>query len=480
MEVTAVKNPNACTILLEEGFSKEKVETIERGLVLAYEFLIDYLLDGNSDALSSLSRDLNAVYFPYRFYANEPANVKASYLGQVRSLINLSDYVSNRLVPDRLWQVVSQTKYGRTILQVLSKEGAVQAKELCSAVGIPHNSQLSRTASNLVDQAIIRRQQVGKNVWYSLSAIGKLMAARYCSMKETSAIESFIPTILTRLQRGRQDFYNLVECVDETIPLPSRQIILRQVLSALSAAGIVEEQDGSWGITSQIRGKSAGDIHLLDIKHPLLDSAAGIIKLEYEQYSMFGIVSSAKLMEAKELLAKVEAEVSNGEDKQAGLIIRNMIETAKLYALNRNWREAINMMKQLMLVTRNQGVEMEVIQRELDIVWSYVETFSIRPLVWKAKQMVRRADFGGVASSLMLVNEICKEVSRPLTMVNAVSELLDTVAKGSLAADDIKEIFALGLKSEAESRIKTEEYDLIDKSTTRPTVEPLRDYLVSV
>lgn len=477
METFSVKDPRICANMLEEAFAKEKSEDVERGLVLAYELFVAYFLEGHLDYLAALSRDLNAVYFPYRFYADDKSNLKASYLGQIRTLINLSDYISRQSVPDRIWQLVSKTKYGNIILRILSKEGAVQAKELCDAAGIPHTSQLPRIVNHLVDQGVMRRQEVGKNVWYSLSAIGRIVAARHYRIEESNEIESILPTIIRKLEVGQQDVTDLVDIIDQNVPLPTRHSLLRSILSALSAAGIVEEHDGSWRLSARIQAAGNGSNYAVDTKHPVLDSAAALIKAQYDQFEICGIPNESELAKASKLLRRVEEEITSGSEKRLALVLRTKLERAKLATFNSKWRDAISVMNETVVTAKRYSVDPRFIDQELDTVWSYVEVICIRPVLWKAKQMLRRADYRGVANQLVSVDQICREANRPITMVNAVSEILDIAAKGSIAASNIREMFTLGLESKVEFRIEAGAYDAVEKATLTPPTNIFREYL---
>jgi len=112
-----------CGQTIIRGLESNDVGSIQSGLSSAYDLFVHFILEDRRDDLLTLGRDLNAAYVPYREQASDTSTDIISYLGQIRALINLCDYISQRLVPDRIWQVVNQSKYAKPVLQTLLVNG---------------------------------------------------------------------------------------------------------------------------------------------------------------------------------------------------------------------------------------------------------------------------------------------------------------------------------------------------------------------
>jgi len=278
-------DPHYCSQMIAEGLEKADHNNIERGLSEAYDLFVDYVLEDRHDYLMSLGRDLNAAYFPHRSKATEPFGKTASYLGQIRALINLCDYVTQRLVPESYWKVVSRSKYTKPIMQALQKNGTMLATELCDHAGLPFATQLQRTVQPLVDERLIRREKFGKNVWYSLTSTGRLMTSKYFGIEDTNILDSVFPVVLSKLMTGWQNLKDLTDDVSVNLPITTIRTLIVSILSALLKAGIAEEKDDNWRIPSRL---SKEERELVDIsKYPdlILDMVGAFeeSELEHEQ-----------------------------------------------------------------------------------------------------------------------------------------------------------------------------------------------------
>lgn len=82
-----------CADLLSVGFQNNSLRDIESGLSLAYDLFVLYTTQGRNEELRRLARYLNAAFLPHRI-EQEATNKRLTYLTQLRSLINLADYIS--------------------------------------------------------------------------------------------------------------------------------------------------------------------------------------------------------------------------------------------------------------------------------------------------------------------------------------------------------------------------------------------------
>lgn len=440
-----------CARKIEEGLDKNSVEDIEKGLSLAYELFVNYVLEDRCQNLLTLGRDLNAAYFPYRSEVRAPDTLIISYQGQIRSLINLCDYVSQRLVPERAWQVVSKSKYAKPILQILMKNGAMLATELCAGSGLTHKTQLARTVLPLIDEGLVRQEKFGKNVWYSLTSTGRLMAAKHFRTEETSALESILPAVITRMGRGWQSLNDLIDNIRVNVPISTLRSLVISVLSALQEAGIVEEREGNWRIIPRLSmdGKRSMDISA----HPDLMAAAAIIEKEYEQLKLSGMADKDHIAKARSILEKAESAVAASSTDQHAIHVRIALERGKCAALEGNWNAAIDLMREGETTARLQGIDTKILERELERVWSYVQQASVEPLVAYAKNYVARKDYDSAKDILLSIFNIYAQAGRPLTNVTLSKEILGVTIHLSKLAGDLKRELDQVLEQEFELRI---------------------------
>lgn len=163
---------------LKEGFNNHNIPEIEEGLAETYEKFIEYVLENKYDELVFLGRNLAIIHEPIRINDLSSKSIEISYIGQLKSFLNLCDYVTQSRVPDQIWKKIRQSKYTEPILKSLLDKGSMLASDLCSDIGLPNNSQLSPIIRRLIVEKVVNSEEIGKNKWYSLTATGRLLAVK--------------------------------------------------------------------------------------------------------------------------------------------------------------------------------------------------------------------------------------------------------------------------------------------------------------
>ncbi len=397
-------DPYYCSQTIAEGLKKNDPNNIERGLNEANDLFVDYVLEDRHDYLVSLGRDLNAAYFPHRSKTTGPLEKTASYLGQIRALINLCDYVTQRSVPESLWQVVSRSKYAQPIMQALQKNGAMLATELCDHAGLPHATQLQRTVQPLVDEGLIRRDKFGKNVWYSLTSTGRLTTGKYFGIEGTNMIESVLLPILSKLKIGWQNLNDLADSIRTNLPITTLRPIIGSILSALHRIGIAEEEDGNWRIPSRMfRGKQ----ELFDIsKYSKLVSTARIIEKEYEQLRIGGVSDKNSLDKARKNLDEMSAKVMTSKAESHALQLKMILERAKCSALDRDWQTTFNLMGEAEAAAQTHDIDAGLLDTELRSIWSYMEVACLEPQLVQVNNHITRRDYYQIKNSLLTIQHL--------------------------------------------------------------------------
>jgi len=158
---------------LEEGLETHDLGKIEKGLPLAYDLLVDAIIDRNREELVLLARDLNSVYLPHK-NTTSGTFIFQQYLGQLRALINLSDYLSNLLVPIEALRIAREKK-PKHILQILHKRGTSTLEDLRSQVTLTELVPVLHILGILMEANLVRCETFGADAWYSLTSTGRLV-----------------------------------------------------------------------------------------------------------------------------------------------------------------------------------------------------------------------------------------------------------------------------------------------------------------
>ncbi|MBA7605948.1 hypothetical protein ES703_13084 [subsurface metagenome] len=403
-------DPYYCSQVIAEGLEKGDPNNIERGLSVANDLFVDYVLEDRHDYLVSLGRDLNAAYFPHRSKATGLFGETASYLGQIRALINLCDYVTQRSVPESLWQVVSRSKYAKPIMQALQKNGAMLATELCAHAGLPHATQLQRTMQPLVDEGLIRREKFGKNVWYSLTSTGRLTTGKYFGIEDTNIIESVLPPILSKLMAGWQNLNDLADNIRANLPITTLRPLIGSVLSALHGIGIAEEQDGNWRIPSSLFRETP---ELVDISnYPELMNATHLIEKEYEKIRFDGVSDKKSIDKARSTLDVMSTKVMSSKTEPHALQVRIALERAKCSALDRDWQTAFALMKEAEAVAQTHDIDTGLLDAEFRNVWSYIEAACMEPQLIQVNNCIMRGDYYRIKDALLPIHHFLTSSQR--------------------------------------------------------------------
>lgn len=234
---------------LKSGFKDHKMDDIEQGLNQAYKLFVENLLENKHDNLVILGRNLDDAYFPHRLKDISPTNKEISYLGQLRALVNLCDYVSRLRIPQQVWKNIRQSKYVEPILQALLTNGSLLAIELCKSIELPHPSQLSRLVRPLIKEGVIIVEDIGRYNWYSLTATGRLIASERAVSEILIEPNKIVNEIILQLKEGWKSKIDLTEQINVIMPISIRNSIVDVVLITLKEAGMAEEKDGRWRIS---------------------------------------------------------------------------------------------------------------------------------------------------------------------------------------------------------------------------------------
>lgn len=440
VDLNVERDAYACARKIEEGLGESSIDEIEQGLSLAYDLFVNYVLEDRCESLLALGRNLNAAYFPYRSQLKEPDILISSYHGQIRSLINLCDYISKLIVPQSAWLVVGKSKYAKSILQALLADGAMLATDLCERAGIIHKTQLSRTILPLMDEGLVRQERFGKNIWYSLTSTGKLMTAKHFGAEEARIIESVLPVVILELQGGWHTIGDLIDNLKLNIAIPTMRSLVLSIISALQEAGIVEERAGNWRIIpnqfGEVSKPSAVSIN------PDLKSAAAIVAEAYKQFRVKGVVEQDRINEARNILHKLELSIIESIPDQHATNIRIAIERSKCAALEGNWTSAVQIMHEtevlVPLLEIDQSFHSAVLDRELETVWSYIQDVSIDSLVKSANGYIARRDYNSAKDIITEIYTIYSKARRPLADTNLLLNIIEVALQLSKAAGSLQ------------------------------------------
>ena len=408
--------------MIAEGLEKADHNNIERGLSEAYDLFVNYVLEDRHDYLISLGRDLNAAYFPHRSKATEPFGKTASYLGQIRALINLCDYVTQRLVPGSLWQVVSRSKYTKPIMQALQRNGTMLATELCAHASLPFATQLQRTVQPLVDEGLIRREKFGKNVWYSLTSSGRLMTSKYFGIEDTNILDSVFPVVLSKLMTGWQNLDDLADDIRVNLPIAALKPIIISILSGLHRFGIAEEEDGNWRIPSRLFREKRD---LIDVsKYPELMSAAHLIEKEYEQLRIGSISDKDSIDKARTILDEMSTRVMTSKAEPHALQVKIILERAKCSALSGDWETAFTLMGKAEAVVQTYDSDAGLLDTELRSIWSYIEAACLEPQLVQVNNFITRGDYYQTTDPLLTMYRLLGSSQRWNSGASLTTKLL--------------------------------------------------------
>jgi hypothetical protein len=184
-----------------DGLREQNYEIVERGLIQAYENAVESALSCRRDDLVNLGHLLTEVTSPSICGKVEnEINRGDLYFGQIKGLIILCDYFSEHIIPDELRKSVRRSKHSQSIIKTLSVTDGMLATELSNRAGLPHATQLKRTIRPLCKLGIIQTERFGKNIWYMLTPIGRLIANQESECKLTERID--LPQ-----RRNRSTFY---------------------------------------------------------------------------------------------------------------------------------------------------------------------------------------------------------------------------------------------------------------------------------
>jgi predicted transcriptional regulator len=231
---------------IQTGFDSRDFKLLEIGLRNAYDQFVSHVTNDKSKNLNTLGRLLSEVSFPIIDKKASNADFEeAVYLGQMRSLIILCTYFADRSIPNELRMVAHKSKHAESILKVLDRNGGMLATELCNESEIPHSSELTRTAKPLIEAGIIRSEKFGKNVWYSLTAVGKLMMSRSNEKSKTAELINVVRSIFANLSQ-RQTDEELIDGIKTPLPNSEVRELSMAIISILSEKGLIAKEDNKW------------------------------------------------------------------------------------------------------------------------------------------------------------------------------------------------------------------------------------------
>lgn len=270
------KSSNQPTIeSLKEGFETGNLDSIKKSVSDVQRLFIDSLLsEGASETLDALGRELSRVVLKHLSSSDPAEKEDKYYIAQLSTIASLCDYIAKAQPRIEEIKAATSTSYGPKILNVLHHRGATTASELVSKIEMPHKSQLSATIAKLIDAGLVRQERYGKNIWYSLTARGTLLAMRYFQFQPEWAenVRFLLGEILRRSKDAEgthpdelmENLKHQLSLSDET----ARQVIT-DVLSVLSANKVVT--------------KSSDDRYIFvdwdDIKKKLLSLVAEVEKV---------------------------------------------------------------------------------------------------------------------------------------------------------------------------------------------------------
>ena len=160
------KDSYECVRQIEEALQKNDVRQSQRGLAFAYDFFVESVLGDRYEDVIALGREL-ATARTLSSYQSEGKTLDievGQLLGQIKALIELTAYISRRMLPSSSWQVVNRSKYSKPIMAVLFQEGATLASDLCGKAGLKCRSELSPTIQPLLVAGLVRQEKYGKNL----------------------------------------------------------------------------------------------------------------------------------------------------------------------------------------------------------------------------------------------------------------------------------------------------------------------------
>lgn len=431
------RNSYDCGRMIADGIKGNNAERIELGLSRAIDLFVDYVLGDRRDSLLTLGRDLNNAYLPHRREVKDQFIKTISYLGQVRALVNLCDYITQRLIPEEAWRAVSQSKYAKSILQTLLKNGTLQASELCSSVGLPHRSQLLRTIRPLVDEGLVRREIFGKNVWYSLTSDGRLMSNRYFGALDTGTLESILVGIMTNLRSEWLSLQELIDGIAIDLHTTVQSSLVTAVLWALRRAKIVEEDGGRWRIV-QIPPRQEQE--LVDIsKFPELLRSVELIEKEYERLRTDGVIKQNHIDEAEKILINMYTEFAKKSIERPDILVRVIFEKAKCSALNGNYQSTFALMKEAETLAQAHDIESKWMESQIRMIWPYIQTTCIEPQLVLAKANVDNRRYYETRDTLLTIFGILAGSYGHKAQPDLPVEILQIAVDLATAADELQQ-----------------------------------------
>jgi len=230
---------------LYEAFETKNLDSIKKSVSDVQRFFIDSLLeDSASETLEEMGRELSKVVLKHLSPSDQADREDKYYIAQLSTIASISDYIARAQPRIEEIQAATSTSYGPRIIDILHHRGATTASELVSKIEMPHKSQLSATVAKLIDAGLVRQERYGKNIWYSLTARGTLLAMRYFQFQPKWAlnVRFLLAEILRRSKDAKgthpnelmEDLKHQLSLSDETV----RQVIT-DVLSVLSANKVV-------------------------------------------------------------------------------------------------------------------------------------------------------------------------------------------------------------------------------------------------
>jgi predicted transcriptional regulator len=267
IKVDRPKNLAECQEIIQNGFKNTNNLQIDMGLGIVYDCLVDYILNNKFTPLIKLARILNEVIVTNKKKkANDSFN-SSYYLGEIKALLTVSDYISQLTIPEEIVQSINNSKYNKRILRVLFNGDSMPASDLCTHIGLPHRSQLHRLTTTLVKEGILRRDKWGKYVWYSLTSKGKQIAEKFTSSYESEVVELssnflvLLNKILSKLKSGISVTDTSIVDYDEKIMIPGTQKrqLLNKILDLLKQYHVIEENKGLFTLIQPKKPVSISD-----------------------------------------------------------------------------------------------------------------------------------------------------------------------------------------------------------------------------
>lgn len=160
----------SCATNLSEGFKTNNIISIEEELGNLYDMFAQVITNKDRETLFVLAHDISIMYKTISIYEADP-----KYTIQLKSLIILADCCLQYLIPHVIWKTVCDSKHSANILQKLYAGSVCRIADLYGKDELPAKTQLTKIIRSFVHMGIVRREKLGKNVWYSLTRIGILV-----------------------------------------------------------------------------------------------------------------------------------------------------------------------------------------------------------------------------------------------------------------------------------------------------------------